>query len=336
MVIGHGCCGESLSKFIYWFHMPCFFFITGWLLKDKYIHNPKHGIVNKFKGIYIPCMKWSIIFILIHNLFVPLRINSSYNSFSETVHEILRVLTFRPTKELLIGPYWFLITLLFASFYSIIYLHILSRFNRLNVRWIVAGILIFIGLTFITDMSPISLPPLWFKTAFYASAFMISGYLVHSLCNGCKFKICYGYMLLLLIPMILVFFMPHHGMNTVKSYQIFYYFIVASSSIIGIYACSRFLSGIKAFSFLKPVGANTLPILTFHLLSLKIVFAKYLIAIGEGLEQLFCFEYNHVENFPLWIFSAFAGVLIPLVFNYGWKCLRDRNFIRICSRSTLE
>lgn len=335
MVIGHGCCGEYLGKFIYWFHMPCFFFITGWLLKDKYIHNPKKGIVNKFKGIYIPCIKWSIIFILLHNLLVPLHINNSYNSILDTVQEILRVLTFRPTHELLIGPYWFLITSLFASFYSIIYLYILSRFNRFNVKWIVAGILIFIGLTFISDLSPISLPPLWFKTAFYASAFMIGGYLMKSLWNEKIFQIRREYMLLLLIPIILAVVVPPHGMNTVNSYQVVYYFVVAFLSAIGIFACSKLLFRIKTFSCLKTVGANTFNILTFHLLSLKIVFAIYLITVGEGLNQLYCMEYSHVEGFPLWIFSAIVGVIIPLVIAYALKILNNRILTRIIHRSTL-
>lgn len=323
MVIGHGCCGEYMFRFIYWFHMPCFFFITGWLLKDKYINNPKQGIINKFKGIFVPCIKWSIIFILLHNLFVPLHIYDSYISFSDSVKKIFHVLTFGSANEPLIGPYWFLTTLLFASSYSIIYLNVLSRFNRLNIKWIVAGILIFLGLTFLFDARSITLHPLCFQTAFYATAFTICGYLMHKLYIEDKFKIYNGYILLLAIPMILAYVMPPHYMNTAESYQIVYYFIVAFLSIIGIYACAKYLSGIRAFNFLNTVGANTLNILALHLLSLKIVFAIYLIAVGEGLGELYDMEYRHIEDFPLWIFSAIAGVTIPLAVTFAWRSLRN-------------
>ena len=35
MVIGHSGCPDYLHRFIYMFHMPCFFFISGYLLNDK-------------------------------------------------------------------------------------------------------------------------------------------------------------------------------------------------------------------------------------------------------------------------------------------------------------
>ena len=44
MVIGHSGCPDYLHRFIYMFHMPCFFFISGYLLNDKYLTNLKTGL----------------------------------------------------------------------------------------------------------------------------------------------------------------------------------------------------------------------------------------------------------------------------------------------------
>ena len=67
MVIGHSGCPDYLHRFIYMFHMPCFFFISGYLLNDKYLTNLKTGLWRKIKGSYYPFVKWSVIFLLLHN-----------------------------------------------------------------------------------------------------------------------------------------------------------------------------------------------------------------------------------------------------------------------------
>lgn len=46
MVIGHSGCPDYLGRFIYMFHMPCFFFISGYLLNDKYLTNLKTGLLG--------------------------------------------------------------------------------------------------------------------------------------------------------------------------------------------------------------------------------------------------------------------------------------------------
>ena len=45
MVIGHSGCPDYLHRFIYMFHMPCFFFISGYLLNDNTSGHFKLNIV---------------------------------------------------------------------------------------------------------------------------------------------------------------------------------------------------------------------------------------------------------------------------------------------------
>lgn len=114
MVIGHSGCPDYLYRFIYLFHMPCFFFISGWLLKDKYLTDIKKGLLNKVRGSYFPFVKWSLLFLVFHNVFVRLHIydaNTSY-TLSEFVGKILRIVAMSGGEQLLGGILVFNITFL--------------------------------------------------------------------------------------------------------------------------------------------------------------------------------------------------------------------------------
>lgn len=74
MVVGHSGGPEGLGNFIYLFHMPCFFVCSGFLFKEKYFFEPGQYIFNKIKGLWWPFVKWSFIFLFLHNLFAKIHI----------------------------------------------------------------------------------------------------------------------------------------------------------------------------------------------------------------------------------------------------------------------
>lgn len=51
MILGHGCVNESITQWIYSFHMPLFFFISGMLHKDKPVLDT---IKKDYKSLIIP------------------------------------------------------------------------------------------------------------------------------------------------------------------------------------------------------------------------------------------------------------------------------------------
>lgn len=51
MVVGHSGAPGALNNILYLFHMPCFFFISGFLLKDKYLDDMLHFSSEKLKAI---------------------------------------------------------------------------------------------------------------------------------------------------------------------------------------------------------------------------------------------------------------------------------------------
>ena len=68
MVIGHSGCPQMLSKFIYLFHMPLFFFCSGIFLKAISDRETAFAFIKRrVVGLYVPFVKWSILFLFLHN-----------------------------------------------------------------------------------------------------------------------------------------------------------------------------------------------------------------------------------------------------------------------------
>ena len=138
MVLGHSDCPDYLHDFAYIFHMPCFFFISGWLLSDKYVADLQIGMIKKAKGSYVPFVKWTLIFLLFHNLLAACHIYESGYSMRMFLERVVRAFTMTGSESLL-GGFWFLISLFWASVCSLLALHGLQKHNKLNINYIAGG-----------------------------------------------------------------------------------------------------------------------------------------------------------------------------------------------------
>jgi len=157
MVIGHSGCPDYLHRFIYMFHMPCFFFISGYLLNDKYLTNLKTGLWKKIKGSYYPFIKWSMIFLLLHNVFAYLHIYDASYSLKEIAIKFVRILTMTGSEQLL-GGFWFLISLCWASIATIVFFHFMQKMNNLSYINIFLGVILLLTMATLWNHLPIKLP----------------------------------------------------------------------------------------------------------------------------------------------------------------------------------
>ena len=120
VVIGHSGCPEIIHDYIYSIHMPLFFIASGFFFSETCIDNKKKYINRKINGIYIPYLKWSIIFLLLHNVFFYCGIINSYYgnlegycsniySHKEILYRLLNI-TIRMTdyEVFILGAYWFM------------------------------------------------------------------------------------------------------------------------------------------------------------------------------------------------------------------------------------
>lgn len=174
MVIGHSGAPEAFVQWIYNFHMPLFFFVSGYLFNIKYLQNGVTFIKKKFKSLYIPFVKWSLIFLLLHNLLTSLNIYGLEYDLNDFKSKIIGIFTMTASEQML-GGFWFLKQLLYASVISWVILYFLYK----RPRQIKISIPITIGslvcITILYAYSSIKIPTIS-CTTLIGVAFFLTGY----------------------------------------------------------------------------------------------------------------------------------------------------------------
>lgn len=127
MVIGHADCPDALGAFLYEFHMPLFFITAGYFFSLRYVNDEATFVKKRLKGLYLPFVKWSVFFLIIHNWMFRLGIlNEQYGNWTGGVthpyslHRLQQNLWTIVTAmggydEFLCGAFWFFRGLLVAS-----------------------------------------------------------------------------------------------------------------------------------------------------------------------------------------------------------------------------
>lgn len=115
IVIGH--CIMPIQNFVYLFHVPLFFFISGFMFsEDKYGDYPYDNIKGRMKS-WVKYVVMYVVYILFHNIFLRLdmlRIDESAYSPSQMVEQMAYAVI-GDGDELLAGPLWFVPVLVIGS-----------------------------------------------------------------------------------------------------------------------------------------------------------------------------------------------------------------------------
>lgn len=143
MVAGHSEGPGLLMNWIYTFHMPLFFIAAGYFFSRRYLSDPWTFISKRVRGLYFPFLKWSLLFLLLHNVWFHLGIlNEQYGNWTGgvthpyTVKDVVSRLLLMVTgmagyDEFMAGAFWFFRGLLVASIvFLLIYKLVDSR-----TRW---------------------------------------------------------------------------------------------------------------------------------------------------------------------------------------------------------
>lgn len=151
MVLGHAEAPGQITTFIYLFHMPVFFMASGYFFSRKNVDEPWEFCRKRFKGLYIPFLKWSLFFLLIHNfLFTVGILNEQYGNWSGgithpyTAHQFLQrlvsiVFAMGGYDEFLAGAFWFFRALLISSIVFLILFKLLEKRDSWFSGWKVAA-----------------------------------------------------------------------------------------------------------------------------------------------------------------------------------------------------
>ena len=126
MVLGHTFFSAYGYAVIYMFHMPLFFFLSGYCFRVSHLEDFRNYAKKRVNRIYIPFVKWGLVFLLLHNFFSYLVLYNEVYGFEGVAYHLYGVSDyFKKTffiffclrgNEQLLGGYWFLHTMFFASF----------------------------------------------------------------------------------------------------------------------------------------------------------------------------------------------------------------------------
>ena len=334
MVVGHSGCPDALFRFIYLFHMPLFFFCSG-IFMENMTNNDAVTIYLKRRiiGLYIPFVKWSLLFLLLHNFFMLLGVynsfygyetGSSYYTLKDTIIKAFLILFTMHDYEELLGGFWF-IRALFVSSILIAILSLLMR--RIDTyKHGIMCLLFFIFTVIIRKYAYESELTRDLSMGTFGAFFYLIGYIVMRFSCFLKNKYIEVLCCLFLFASFLYF---KSGVSMECGYnKVLPFSIGAVMGVILVIFVSTIIDAKLIFfkTALYYIGNHTLEILALHFLSFRLV--SYFIVSWYNIDILHIAEHPVIKEYHLynnswwWLVYSLIGVCIPLLLNYVWLKLK--------------
>ena len=280
VVLGHNSVPPFIGKYIFSFHMPLFFFISGYLFDMGKYANFRDFLTKKRDSILIPYFVFSFIsyvfwaFFAIRfeesqgvDILTPfIGIFYSNNKYAPMTHN---------------GVLWFLTCLFIVELMFYLIRKKTVNDHTLLLLLIASSIVGYLGSVYVPFGMPWST-----NVAFTGIVFFGLGYLA----KNNQGKICLNLLLphriliILLCLGINVFFCSMNGqidMNVNRYHNYFYFYIESMSGIGACIAISQLMRPSRVLSYL---GANTLLIFALHGIVLRIIKGIQLFMFGIPLE----------------------------------------------------
>lgn len=323
VVIGH-CVKGRVGNFIYLFHMPLFFMITGYLFKDSSVRDLSTYIKRKIKSIYVPFVIWNALFLVFHNLFFYIgfykdgvlglhRIDNGYS----LLKELLGVLTLTHMEQVT-APTWYLRVLFIATLmYAVIC--VLFNHNK-KIR------MVLLGVTYII--------PFVFYYAYHGHNSVI---IYGILCTIAMFFIevgrCYKEFETdkiynntgIIIAFILLVIMNEFGHINIVSIEFENPIFLFVASLLGLYmvmGISKALdkSSLRIKKYLIFIGDHTMIILVLHCFVFKLVNIIYMITMKDG-DAIY--QISNATSLFWTVIYVLTGVVVPLLLECGYECSKN-------------
>lgn len=342
MVAGHAEAPELVTNFIYTFHMPLFFMAAGYFFSQRHAADPWTFVGRRFRGLYLPFLKWSLFFLVTHNIWHHFGIlNETYGNWTNGVthpytwHSALQRLVMIVTSmsgydEFMAGAFWFFRGLLVASILFLVFYRLLdSRYSPKPA--VSAGIICICALAFTALRIYASLKVTGYPNGgwrevwgifFFGLGFVFRQYEEMLTRRG-------GISALLSLGVLCVAAKCHlSGMNNGGIPRDLW--SLPLTGLAGWMAVRYVSSAIdarpgKLRNLLVFIGENTLYVFIFHIISFKFVSLLKIWWYGLDFAQIGChmvIHYNHTDFF--WVVYTIVGVALPLVVLYAIKRVRSQ------------
>lgn len=326
MVTGHAISQNYAYRFIYMFHMPIFFFCSGYFFRVPVsLQGVEHFTFKRIKGLYWPFLKWSFIFMLFHNCFCSWHLYQSstahYNVSDYILHA--RSMLFTMTgQEILLNQFWFLKELLLAS---VLVCMVTYAFRRFTFRYKdTALMLILIILTAVSKCLEWDLPIIWnVSLLFLSTTFFFAGFIYRKIEKDFFYSYkCFSISLLIVLFVVWIW----NDFLDMLWYDAINVLLYIPTAIVGVFMVLNLSKMIEKHSIktlFYYIGKNTIYILIFHLIVFK--FVNYLKICIYGLPEDRIADFMIIKDYNsyFWIVYVLLGIAIPLSFQAVRKKLKN-------------
>lgn len=343
MVLAHGGCPSALAIFSSEMMMPMFFFTSGYFFSTRYLHDEATFVKKRLKGLYLPFVKWSVVFLVLHNLMFHIGLLSEQvgNNAGGVTHpyswhvmeqRLWNIVTAMASyDEFLCGAYWFFRALLVASIgYLILFKGVDSAFRKVKKRDaspLAAGITVcVITLLLAAWQTGEGLRVLTLVQGGYRDLmgifFLGCGFVFRQLRERYRVGLCNTAALAAVTAGFALF--AHAGMDYNASFESFIKLpIPAVCGTLMMYNISWWIDrkGLYGKRFLVYCGNNTLYILLFHFVAFKAASLLKIWYYGLDHNQLAAFPVIQYQarSDGFWLVYALAGVGLPLLWIYLYR-----------------
>lgn len=314
--------------------MALFFIVSGFCLKEKYFEAPFLFVWKRITGLWWPFVKWCLIFLFFHNLFHDIGIYSDTIGYlGNGVHKYSSPETFERAKNIvfrmegiepLLGGFWFIRSLFYGSVFVFITILVLRKgfaYFKLERGWIpIIGGGVFLLFSLLSSVRHNTLTVFHFSSnTFLASAFFCMGYILVSH-RARKFPIW----IIMIVLITMVISAPYIGIAMADSFyepsHILPYYFEASAIVWSLYSFPWRKLNKSFLRVLEYMGNNTLPILTWHFLSFKLVTLLIIEYYGLCNDRMAEFPVIYEYANQGWFVAYFiVGVAIPILINSAFR-----------------
>lgn len=288
--------------YIYLFHMPLFFFLSGMVYNEKYDEKPVEFILKKIKSLYVPYVLYNVLYILIHNMVFQCGgygtlDKSYYYTMSDILKKIVNAITMAANEQMG-GVSWFFLTLFEASIgFNILRFIIIKVIKKQN------EVVVLLGVCIATLIGNYIQLPRMLDEAMILLFFLSLGYFYKRYKNMIKMR---WYLAVLFAGVLVPISKINYVDLVMKQYANLYLLILAA--ILGIYLII-FISTIFQNSLtFRILGKNSGNIAFLHTFVFKIVSLIIVWGFLDG-------NYMRMSEWPTlsinfgWVLYTVCGVL---------------------------
>ena len=343
VVTAHAAAPTYVSRFAYMVAVPAFFVCAGYFFNSDYLERKTAFVVRRARRLYFPFVKWSLLFLLLHNLLFPLGLLSeTYGNAAggvthpydwHTAVQNLWSIVFNMSgyDVFLAGAFWFFRALLLSS---------------------IAFLLLFKGATLIKwlknpTLQVATVGTLTFLLALWQSVeglritgvaqggyrelmgitFMSIGFLFrHN--NHTPIAAAWNNPIVgltwssVVLGLLVAFFPVSMTPSTHNPLAVAALALAGSAAFVWLYGLSHYLSLIPRGvpRVIAYIGDNSIYIFGFHLLAFKLVSIIKVLAYGMPWEMVGGHPVvTEQRDDAFWIAYLFVGAGLPLLIVWGWR-----------------